>query len=292
MLALQQVFSGLATGAIYATLALALLLVHRATGLVNFAQGQMAVLSTYVAWSFMEIGAPVVAAIGGAVVLSVLLGAAIEQFAIRRIAKESHLIAMVVMIGLLILLNGLTGFIWSQEIKAFPSPFPSGSAELAGVAISYESLGIVGVLAVLVVFLHLLFFKTRFGLAMRAAADNPESSALAGLDVNFLLMSGWALAASVGAIAGCLVAHKVYLEPNTMQQILVYALVASIIGGLESPLGVVVAAGAVGVAENLGGTYIGFIGNDLQIAVPLLLMGVVLMFKPHGLFGRSPSRRV
>ncbi|MEO6746909.1 MAG: branched-chain amino acid ABC transporter permease [Caldimonas sp.] len=292
MLALQQIIGGLATGAIYATLALALVLINRATRIVNFAQGQMAVLSAYFAWALVQAGLPTGVAVAVAIVLAVPLGALIERFVIRRVAKEAPLVIIVVTIGLLIFLNGVTGFIWSQEIKPFPSIFPAGVVRVAGIALSFESLGIVAVLAVLVIALQLLFFRTRLGLAMRAVADNPESSALSGLHVNLLLMTGWGLAAAVGALAGCLVAPKVYLDPNMMNQILVYALIAVIVGGLESPLGVVIAAGLIGVVENLAGTYVGFIGNDLQIAVPLLLMCAVLMWRPQGLFGRAEKGRV
>ncbi len=292
MLALQQILGGVTTGAIYATLALALVLINRATGVVNFAQGQLAVLSTYLAWALVQAGVPALLAVAIAIALAVPLGALNERFIIRRVAKEPPLVVTVVTIGLLILLNGVTGFIWSHEIKPFPSLFPPGALHVAGSAISLESLGIVGVLAVLVIALHLLFFGTRLGLAMRAVADNPESSALSGLNVNLLLMTGWGLAAAVGALAGCLVAPKVYLDPNMMNQILVYSLIAVVVGGLESPLGVVVAAGMIGVVENLAGTYIGFIGNDLQIAVPLLLMCAVLTWRPQGLFGRIESTRV
>lgn len=190
MLAVQQIISGLATGSIYATLALALVLINRATGVVNFAQGQMAVLSTYFAWSLTQAGAPIALAVTAAIALAVPLGAVIERFAIRRVAKEPPLISIVVTIGLLILLNGLTGLFWSQEIKSFASLFPAGSVQVAGVALSFESLGIIAVLGFLVVALQLLFFKTRLGLAMRAVADNPASSALSGLHVNLLLLVG------------------------------------------------------------------------------------------------------
>ena len=206
MLALQQIIGGLATGAIYATLALALVLINRATRVVNFAQGQMAVLSTYVAWALLQAGMSTGVAVASAVVLAIPLGAFLEHFAIRRVAKESPLVVIVVTIGLLILLNGIAGFIWSQEIKPFPSLFPAGAVRVAGLAVSLESVGIIAVLAVLVIALQLLFFRTRLGLAMRAVADNPESSALSGLNVNLLLMTGWGLAAAVGALAGCLVA--------------------------------------------------------------------------------------
>ena len=292
MLAFQQIVSGLATGAIYATLGLSIVIINRATGVVNFAQGQLAVLSAYIAVSLMDMGYPALLAVLLAVAASVPLGAAIERWVMRRVAGEPGLIGVVVTIGLLLLLNGITGLVWTQEIRDFPSLFPRGILRILGAALSYDSVGIIAVLGLLATGLHLLFSHTRLGLALRAAADNPESSSLAGLNVNALLMVGWGLAAGVGAVAGCLVAPKVYLEPNMMQQILVYALVATVIGGLDSPGGVIAAAAGIGIVENLGGTYIPLIGNDLQIALPMLLMFAVLVFRPQGLFGRAVRRRV
>jgi branched-chain amino acid transport system permease protein len=292
VLALQQIVGGLATGGIYAAMALALVITHRATGMINFAQGQMAVLSTYFAWSLIQAGCAVPLAVIGAVVLSVPMGAMVERLVIRRIAHQPPLVGIVVTIGLLILLNGVVGLIWGYEIQPFPSMFPAGIARFAGLRVSYDTIGILAVLAVLVLALHVLFSRTHIGLAMRAVADNPVSSALSGLHVSRLLMQAWGLSAAVGAVAGCLVAPKIYLEPNMMQQILIYGLIAAVIGGLDSPLGVILASEAVGVVENLAATYIGFIGNDLQIALPLLLMGTVLLVRPQGLFGRALKVRV
>jgi branched-chain amino acid transport system permease protein len=290
--AIQQIVDGLAAGSIYGALALALVLVHRATGMINFAQGLMAVLSTYVALTLYEIGAPLVLAVLGAVVVSLGFGAATERLVIRRFEGATPHTSVVVTVALLILINGLVGAIWGYAIRPFPSLFPTDTVTVGGVVLAIPSLATIAVLVVVVVLLQLLFLRTKLGLALRAVANNRESSALSGLDVGRLLMIGWALAAGLGALAGVLIAPKVYLEPGTMDTILIYALAAAVLGGLDSPIGAVVAAWIIGVAENLAGTYIGFIGDDLKIGVPLVAMFLILLTRPQGLFGRREAMRV
>jgi branched-chain amino acid transport system permease protein len=290
--AIQQIVDGLAAGSIYGALALALVLVHRATGMINFAQGLMAVLSTYIALTLYEIGAPLVLAVLGSVALSLALGAVTERLVIRRFEGATPQTSVVVTVALLILINGLVGAAWGYAIRPFPSLFPTDTVTVGGVVLAIPSLATIAVLVVVVVLLQLLFLRTKLGLALRAVANNRESSALSGLDVGRLLMTGWALAAGLGALAGVLIAPKVYLEPGTMDTILIYALAAAVLGGLDSPVGAVVAAWIIGVAENLAGTYIGFIGDDLKIGVPLVAMFLILLTRPQGLFGRREAMRV
>lgn len=292
MQAAQQIIDGLASGAIYAALALALVLVHRATGVINFAQGELGVLSAYGAWTLSALGAPVWLAVLGAVAASVPLGAMVERLVMRRFHGESALVRVVVTVGVLIFVNGLTGMIWGTDTKQFPAVFPAAILRVGGVAAAASAVGNLLVLLAVVVLLEILFLKTRFGLALRAVADNPESSALLGLPVHRLLMAGWGLAAALGALAACLIAPKVYLDPNMMATVLVYALAAAIVGGLNSPLGAIVAGLGIGVVENLAGVYVEFIGNDLRIAVPLALMAIVLLVRPQGLFGQRETERV
>ena len=292
MRAVQQIVDGLATGSIYGALALALVLAYRATGVVNFAQGQMAVVSTFVAWSLTRSGFGVIAAIAVAIAFSLVFGAAVERVVMRRFERESPLIAVVATVGLLLLLNGLSSLIWGYDLKAFPPAFSSGTLRAGGAAVSITALGTFLALVVVVLVLYVLMMRTRLGLALRAVADNPDSSALSGLPVGHLLMVGWGLAAGLGAIAGCLVAPKLYLDPNMLAGVLVYALAAAVFGGFDSPLGAVVAAWIIGVSENLAATYIDFIGNDLRISVPLLLTVLVLLVRPQGLFGRREVVRV
>jgi branched-chain amino acid transport system permease protein len=292
MLAVQQIVDGLASGSIYGALALALVLVYRATGMINFAQGLMAVASTYVAWSLWDAGLPLLAAIVVAVAVSLLFGGGVERLVIRRFEGGSPHTTVVVTVGLLILITGLVGAGWGYVSKPFPSLFPSGTVTVGGVVLAISSLATIAVLVVVVVVLQLLFLRTKLGLGLRAVANNPESAALSGLNVGRLLMVGWGLAAALGGLAGCLVAPKVYLDPSMMDTILIYALAAAVLGGLDSPMGAIVAAWGIGVVENLAGTYIDVVGDDLKIAVPLLAMFVILLTRPQGLFGRREAVRV
>lgn len=292
MQALQQVTDGIVAGSIYGALALSLVLVYRTTGLVNFAQGQMAVVSVYLAWTFLDLGMPTAVAILLTLAASLVIGALTERVLIRRFERRDPLIAIIVTVGILTFGNGLIVYIWGAALKPFASVFGGHDFAAGSVRFTANDLGTVLVLIAVVVVLQALFQFTRAGLAMRAVADNPESSALSGLPIGRLLMAGWALAALVGAIAGVLIAPKVSLQPDMLDTVLVYALAAAVVGGLDSPVGAVVAAWILGVAQNLAGTYISFIGNDLDIIVPLTIMVLVLLVRPQGLFGRKEVERV
>jgi branched-chain amino acid transport system permease protein len=289
---IQLIIEGLATGSIYGALALAIVLVNRATGLINFAQGGMAVLSTFVAYALANAGAPLAVAVLGAVIFAFLLGAVLERVIVRPFERGDPDTAVVVTIGMFVLLGGLAAFLFGYEPQQFPSFFGNEALDLGGVFVSVRSLGTIVVLVVVVVLLQLLFRVTKVGLAMRAVADNPESASLSGLPVSRLLMFGWGLASVLGAIAGVLVAPQLFVSPGMLDFVLVYALAAAILGGLDSPLGAVVAAWFIGVVENLAAAYIDVIGNDLKIAVPFLIMIVILIVRPQGLFGRKVVVRV
>ena len=198
---------------------------------------------------------------------------------------------MIVTLGLFILLNSLAGWIWGFGNRGFPSVFGDGATEVAGVRLSVESLGIVAVLLAVVGLLFLLFQRTKIGLAMRAAALSPASSQLVGIRVGRMLMLGWGLAAMLGALAGVLVAPRLFLDVNLMGGVLIYAFAAAALGGFDSPLGAVVGGWMIGVSENLAGTYVDFIGADLKILVPLGIIFVVLMVRPTGLFGTHEVAR-
>lgn len=289
---IQLVVDGLSTGSIYAALALAIVLVNQATGLINFAQGGMAVLSAYIAYVFVQLGLPLILAILIAVLASFVLGGVVERFLVRRFERGDPDTAVVVTIGILTLITGICAWIWGYNNRQFPSLFPLSSISFAGAVISWRSLGTILTILAIMVVLQLLFLKTKLGLALRAVAINPESAAFSGLPVSRLLMIGWGLAASLGAIAGTLVAPQLTLTPGMLDTALVYALAAVILGGLSSPLGAVVAAWAIGVLENIAAVYIPFIGYDLKIAVPFILIFVILIFRPQGLFGRKVVVRV
>jgi branched-chain amino acid transport system permease protein len=288
----QLVVDGLSTGSVYAALALAIVLVHSATGLINFAQGGMAVLAAYVAWVLTNQGVPLVLAIVLSILFSFLLGAVLERFLLRRFERGDPDTAVVVTIGLLTLITGIAGWLWGYNNQQFPSLFSLDTVSLLGVSVSIRSLGTTAVIVVAMVLLQVLFVRTKLGLALRAVAINPQSAAFSGLPVERLLMVGWGLAAVLGAVAGALVAPQLTLTPGMLDNALVYALAAVILGGLTSPVGVVVAAWIIGVLENLAAVYVGFIGFDLKVAVPFILIFVVLIVRPQGLFGRKTVVRV
>lgn len=289
---IQLVVDGLSIGSVYAAIALAIVLVHSATGLINFAQGGMAVLATYVAWVLTNRGVPLVLAILGSILFSFVLGAVVERYLMRRFERGDPDTAVVVTIGLLTLIMGIAGWLWTYNNQQFPSLFSLDTVSLLGVSISIRSIGTTLVIIVAMVLLQGLFFGTKLGLALRAVAINPQSAAFSGLPVERLLMVGWGLAAALGAVAGALVAPQLTLTPGMLDSVLVYGLAAVILGGLTSPVGVVIAAWIIGVLENLAAVYVGFIGFDLKVAVPFILIFVVLIVRPQGLFGRKTVVRV
>jgi branched-chain amino acid transport system permease protein len=288
----QQVVNGIQSGAIYAALALAVVLIFRSTSLLNFAQGEMAMFSTYVAWLLQDEGAPIVLAILGAMALSVLGGALIERAVIRPVGTDNALAIVIVTIGIFIGVNALAGWIYGTDGRTFPRIFSNDSlAEVGGVTITRETVGTLGILLLVVGLLFLLFQKTKLGLAMRAVASNPESSALVGIKVGQILMLGWGLAAALGALAGSLAAPQLNLSQNLMLSVLVYSFAAATLGGFDSPIGAVVGGLLVGITQNLAGQYIDFF-DGFELASAFLLILIVLLVRPQGLFGRKVVTRV
>jgi branched-chain amino acid transport system permease protein len=288
----QQVVSGLATGGIYASLALALVMIYQATEIVNFAQGEMAMFSTYLAWSMLNHGVPYWAAFFGTLVLAFLGGLLIERIIVRPVEGKPVLTLVIVCIGLLVIVNSVAGWIFSYVIQPFPSPFPKAPIHIGRIVFGAHDLGVIGVTLAMLCGLYAFFRYTPLGLAMRAAAQNPASSRLCGIRVGWMLALGWGLAALVGAVAGMLIAPVIFLEPNMMGGILIYAFAAATLGGITSPFGAVVGGFLVGVIENLAGTYIPFIGTELKLTVALLIIIIVLLVRPSGLFGHAIVRRV
>jgi branched-chain amino acid transport system permease protein len=288
----QQVVSGLASGGIFASLALALVLIYRATRAINFAQGEMATVSTFVAWSLVHHGMPFWGAFFLTLALSFVGGVALERVVIRPVENAPVLTVVIVTLGLAVLLNGFTSVEWGSEVKKFPSPFPTRPIHVGGVAFSIQDLGVIGVSIALVLALGAFFRFTKLGLALRAAALNPEASRLVGIRVSWMLALGWGLAAVLGAVSGMMIAPVVFLDPNMMQTVLLYALAAAILGGMDSPVGAVVGGLALGVILNLTGAYVDFIGGTLRLPVALAVILLVLLVRPSGLFGRAAVRKV
>jgi branched-chain amino acid transport system permease protein len=286
---LHQTLDGLATGAIYASLALAVVMIYQAIDHFNFAQGEMAMFSTFIAWQLIAWGMPFWLAFLLCLVLSFIGGMLIERIIFAPIHDAPVLSHIVVFIALTLIFNALAGFIWDFTIKEFPSPFPS-QLPFETKLIGPHELGVVAITLVMLGMIYVFFKFTSVGLAMRAAAANPVSAALVGISVKKMLSLGWGLAATVGAVAGMLIAPKVYLEPNMMLGILLYGFAGAVVGGLTSPGGAVVGGFLMGVLENLAGTYV--IGSELKLTFALVVIVTVLLFKPAGLFGRVVVQRV
>jgi branched-chain amino acid transport system permease protein len=283
---MQQVVSGLAAGGIYASLALALVIIHRSTGVINFSQGEMATLCTYFAWALTanhgwSYWPAFVATLG----LSFVFGLVTHRVVIRPVERGNVL-------RVVIAINGFIVWWWSGEPKALASPFGTGTEEIGGVVVSYQDIGTIAVTLGIVVLLWLLFEFTKVGLALRAAAVNPNEARLVGVRVTWMLALGWGLAAALGAVAGMLTAPSVGLDPQMMQPILIYAFAAAVLGGIDSPFGAVVGGLALGVLLNLIGVYVDFVGAELKLPAALLVILVVLLVRPSGLFGKPEVKRV
>jgi branched-chain amino acid transport system permease protein len=288
---LHQVLAGLATGGIYACMALAIVMIYQAIDGLNFAQGEMAMFSTFIAWQLIEWGIPYWAAFLITLVISFAGGVMIERVVLRPLHNAPILSHVAIFIALFAILNSGAGFIWDYQVKNFPTPFGTKSVLGQGLLSAHDA-GMIGVTIVLLLLLYLFFRYTRTGLAMRAAAANPESARLVGVQVGWMLALGWGMAAAIGAVAGMMIAPVVFLEPNMMSSILLYGFAGAVVGGLTSPVGAVIGGLMVGVIENLAGTFIPVIGRELKLTIALTLIVFVLTVKPSGLFGRTVVHRV
>ncbi|MGB3448233.1 MAG: branched-chain amino acid ABC transporter permease [Xanthobacteraceae bacterium] len=288
---INQVLAGIATGAIYACMALAIVMIFQAIDHLNFAQGEMAMFATFIAWQLMQWGVPYWWAFLLTLIISFAAGVLIERLLFKPLAKAPVLTNVAGFIALFAIINSVAGLIWDFTIKQFPTPFGS-SPFLGSQLISTHQAGMIGVTLVLLIALFLFFRFTRIGLAMRAAASLPESARLVGINTGWMVALGWGMASAIGAIAGILIAPVVFLEPNMMGGVLIYGFAAAVLGGLTSPLGAVLGGFLVGVFENLVGTYIPGVGNELKLPIALALIVIVLVVKPTGLMGHTVVKRV
>jgi branched-chain amino acid transport system permease protein len=285
---LHQILAGLATGGIYASVALALVMIYQATHLVNFAQGEMAMFATYLAWALLQAGVPYWGAFAITVASAFVLGVALERIVIRPVENSPILVIVIVFIALLVIFNSVAGWIFSYTIKPFPSPFPAQPL-FGNSYVSSHELGSTAITLVVLLLLFVFFRFTPLGLAMRAAAQNPVSSRLVGIRVGWMLALGWGLAAAIGAVAGMMVAPTVFLEPNMMGGVLLYAFAGALLGGIDSPGGAVLGGFIVGVLENVVGAYV---GTELKLTLALVVIVGVLVVRPSGMFGRVNVVRV
>ena len=289
----QQIVVGLASGGVYATLALALVLIYRSTGVVNFAQGEMAMFSTFIAWSLVHHGFSYWAAFSLTIAISFLGGVAVERVVIRPVENAPVLTVVIVTLGLFFVVNGAARWIWSPETRSLPNAFSTRPIDVGGVAFSIQDLGTIAVSLGAVGLLWLFFRFTKLGLASRAAAVNREASRLLGVRVSWMLALGWGLAAAMGAVSGMLTAPALAsFDQNLMQPVLLYAFAGAVLGGIDSPFGAVVGSLILGVLVNLIGTYVDWVGTELRLPVALAVILGVLLVRPAGLFGKPAARRV
>jgi len=289
---LQLVASGIATGVIFGSLGLAFVLVFQATRTLNLAQGEIAALGTFGAWTLLQLGLPYWAVFVIMTGASFVGGFVIHRLLVRPLDGKSHFSVIVVTLALLIGINGFNLFVWGGDINQFPTPFGQRPVNLGGVIVNSHDLGTIAVLALVLVLLYLLIERTNIGLVLRATAQNRVSAELIGIPTDLTVGIGWGLASGLGTIAGMLAAPVAFLEPGMMINLLPYALAAITLGGLTSPVGALIGGVLVGVFENLLGNYVGFIGQDLKLPVVLLLMAIVLLFRPQELFDKLEITRV
>jgi branched-chain amino acid transport system permease protein len=292
---IQRSFDGLAKGSIYALLALALVVVFRGSGQLNFAQGEMALVCAYFAQTLTLTGFPVALAIGSAAVLGFAMGAGAERFLIRPVEKKSPIAVVVVAVGLFLGLNNLIAVIWGVDARRMPSVFPNKAEDfvrIGGAAVRIERLGIIAVMLLLVAMLWVLFNRTRIGLAMRAVANNQPSSQLVGIRVGWVLAIGWGLAGAIGAVGASMLAPQASLSGAMMFGPFIFAAAAATVGGLDSPVGAVVAGLALGLIDAYIVGYFTWIGGDLVLPVTFGIILLVLVLKPSGLFGSTRVERV
>ena len=311
VLLFQRIFDALYNSAIYSSLALALVIIFRSTGLLNFAQGEMATFSAYVAFVLLSgaapgvtggglaswIGAPLITplAIIGAIIFGTAAGAATERVLIRPLRNAPELALVNVTIGILLALNSLMGQWWGTGPRVFPPIFPAGAGDyfaIGGARLRFSTVGAWAILILLLILLALILQRTRAGLAFRAVSIDPVSAELNGIRVGPTLMYGWALAAGLGAIAANISANSILLEPTMMVRVLVYAFAAATLGGLDSPKGALIGGVVIGLSQTLIPAYVPFIGFELSVLPAMLAMVGVLIVRPAGLFGTQRVERV
>jgi branched-chain amino acid transport system permease protein len=289
----QLTITGIATGSVFSLLALAIVLIFRSTGILNFAQGEIALFTTYICWSLMTT-MPFWPAFMLVILIAFFIGAILERFVMRPVEQAPVLNSVIVTLGLFTLFNGLTLYIWGAAPKGFgPFSIFEGEPFCAGeVCLGRLNLGVIVVSFIVMAVLYVLFQHTRLGLAMRATAENRLASQLVGIPVGNMLTIGWALSAAVGAVGGVMVAQSTGLTTFSLFFILLYAFAAAVLGGLDSPPGAIIGGIVLGCALNYAGAYVPSEIGSVDLIVAFAMIVIVLMVRPQGLLGRPPARRV
>lgn len=289
---LEQLLIGLSSGGIYAILALALVMIFKSTGHVNLAQGEMAMFSTFIAWTLLAAGLPFWSVLVITLAASFIGGVAVERLIIRPFAAAPDLVIIAVFVGLFLCIHSLAGAIWDYTVKPFESPFSSQSLTLMeGLSVRAHTIGSLATTFAVLAALWAFFRYTRLGLALRAAAENPESSRLVGISASAMLALGWGLAAVIGAVAGMMIAPITFLDPSMGLGPLLFAFAGALLGGISSPFGAAVGGLIVGVIDAMVAAYVPY-GIEFRELIALLLILSVLLVKPAGLFGTPIMTRV
>lgn len=285
----QMIISGIALGAIYGLVALGIVLVHKATGILNFAHGEMVMITTFVALSLLGFGLPYWLAVILTLVFAAIFGFAVETVLVRKLIGAPLLSTALVCLGLFLILGDVAVWIWGKDAHMFPSPFSDKPFSFGQVSLSPADLGPIVVCVLLSIGLYLFFKLTKVGIAMQATIDNQTAAKLMGIPVKRMFALSWVLATVVAAIAGLLIAPIIFLHFTFMQSILHFAFAAAVLGGINSLSGAMIGGVILGVITNLVGIYL---SSELKEAMPFLIMLLILICKPQGLFSREVEKKV
>jgi len=290
---ISYLFIGLGNGAVYAMLGLGLVVIYRSTGLLNFAQGEMAMFATFIVWTLADSGLPLWLAMFGGMFGGFVIGVVVHQVVVRPVGDphQKPLAVVIVTIGMFLGFNALAKLIWGADDKTLLNLFGRSGIDIFGTEVAWQKLGALAVLAIEAVIFWMLFQRTKIGLAMRAVASNPESSALCGIPVTRVLMFGWGLATAIGAVAGTFTAPITAVSSNLMQLTLIYAFAAITLGGFDSFVGAIVGGLLVGVLSDVLPRYVDFF-EKMPLAPAFILILVVLLVRPEGIFGQRKVSRV
>lgn len=289
MILAQQIISGLATGSLYALAALGLVLIFKTSDVVNFAQGEMAMFGTFIAFTLLtSAGLPYWGAFLLALIFAALFGAGIERIVLRPLAKAPLISVLIATLGLFQVINGVAGWIWGYELQPFPAAVSGAPITVGGVVFTMQNLLNMGVALLVMLGFFLLFKFSIIGVAMRAVAENRTAAKLMGVPTDRILALTWGLGGVLAATAGILTAPVTNLDINMMGTLQIKAFTAAVLGGFTSLPGAVIGGLTLGVLENLVGQW----NSQLQTPFAFGLIVLVLVIRPAGLLGTIQKKKV
>lgn len=290
---LQLFVTGLVVGATYGLIALGFVLIYKSSGILNLAQGELIMIGAYVCFLFsVQVGMPFWAAVAITLPVSLLIGMVIERLLLRHMVGQPIISIIMMTIGLMILMRGIATWIWGAEPQAYPSVFPTESVSIGSVNLSYEYI-CAAALSILFVIIFILFFRfTRSGLIMRATADDEQAALSIGISIKTVLSRSWAIATMTAAMGGIILGILVGLDTTSFPQYGLKVLPVVLLGGLESIPGAIIGGIIIGLTENMSGQYLDFLGGGMKELAPYIMVLVVLIIRPYGLFGLKRIERI